>query len=52
MKNKGKILMGIGLAFGFIGTLLTSKSDELAREDMKQQIKSEVLSELQEERNA
>lgn len=46
--NKAKILAGVALVIGFIGTLLANKSDEMAREEMKAELKDEILNELSE----
>lgn len=44
--DKAKIVACVGLLLGLIGTLFTSKSDELARDKMKAELKDEILNEL------
>lgn len=45
--SKAKILATLALIIGGIGTLISEKSDEMAMDEMKAELKNEILNDLQ-----
>ena len=48
--SKAKAIAFLALIVGGIGGLLTAKADEIARDEMKAELKDEILNELNQER--
>lgn len=48
--NSGKLLTVAVAAVGLIGTILSSKQDSVNREQMKNELRDELLSELSKEK--
>lgn len=46
--SKAQIVGAIAMIIGFIGTQIGNKSDDMARDEMKAELKEEILSELNE----
>ena len=46
-RSKAEILSVLALIIGGIGTLVAHKSDEVARDELKAELKDEILNELQ-----
>lgn len=50
--SKAKAIAFLALIVGGIGGLLTAKADEIARDEMKAELKDEILNELNQERDS
>lgn len=50
--NKANIFAIGSTLLGLVGAFLTMKSDEVNREEMKAELKDEILSELNQERDS
>lgn len=46
--SKAQVVGAIAMIIGFIGTQIANKSDDMARDEMKAELKEEILSELSE----
>lgn len=46
--SKAKLVAAIAMIIGGIGTLISNKAEDLARDEMKAELKEELLNELSE----